>query len=452
MNPKAFLLFLACMAVMAACAWLIAPSGEKRRAICLAGLGLILALGKIWLIQLTPQWQAIRPDSITYDLNARAFSMHWQGEAVSAEEYGLRGILASHKAGYRGTEWTQKDARPWSSVIGSNNWLYTVYVATWYHLTGAPQSIVILSNAIWAAFFPVASFCIARLLGGTRNVSFLAAALTLGCPWVGVNASWLLKDTLISFLAMLCLCLAMHMTRGKKWRLIPCLGVFGALLSAGRYGAFFGLLGASLMVMTGMIYRQKFGLVFPLAFSMLMAWCLSGALVYMPHVMRSDISFTSASGSIVGVADVLRSNRGSQRADETTIRWKENLAQNPVLAIVKSVGRSLFAPNLLRPLLQGLDWRYSYELYYPGMLLWMLCLPGIFWALRCGVRQGGFTFYLLALFLASQLAAYTIVFGAWSGRQRVMAIPAFYALAAIGWAELYWRWQKSGLGFFKKKA
>jgi hypothetical protein len=67
----------------------------------------------------------------------------------------------------------------------------------------------------------------------------------------------------------------------------------------------------------------------------------------------------------------------------------------------------------------------------------MFCLPGIFFALWLGACKRDPVFWLLALFLASQWAAYTIWLGEWSGRQRVFALPAFYALAAIGWFGLY---------------
>ena len=404
----------------------------------LAGLGLILALGKIWLFQQAPQWQDTNPDSITYDLKARAFALRWQGETVLAEDYRLRGFLAWHQAGHVEPEWKQEDAFAWKSVIGSNEWLYTVYVALWYWLAEASQNEVIFSNAIWAAFFPVSAFVIALLLGTSRNVAYFAAALALADPMAGVNASCLLKDTLIGFLAMACLCVAIRIIREGNWWLALCLGVFLAYLSIGRYGAFFGFLCASVLVVAYMVYRRQIKPATVFAFSMLMAWCLSGLLIYMPYVTRADFAHTPTQ-SLSGSIRVFQREEGDRGAAKTTVSWKKDFANNPVIAVVKSVAHTLFAPYPWVAISSGLTWNSFNELYYPGMILWIFCLPGIFLTLWHGVRKHDPVFWLLTFFFASQLAAYTIWLGEWSTRQRVFVLPAFFVFAAIGWTGLYRR-------------
>ena len=432
-------MFLACLALVAACILLIAPPGEKRRAMWLAGLCLILALGKIWLFQQAPQWWDTIPDSITYDLNARAFALHWQGKVLAAEEYKLRGFLEWHEAGFVGAEWKREDSLSWASVIGSNEWLYTTYVALWYWLTGASRDAVIFSNAIWVAFFPVAAFVITLLLSAPRNVALFATVLAFVNPMAEVNASWLLKDTLIGFLAMVCLCTAMRIIKEDNWHLVPCLGAFLAFLSIGRYGAFLGFLCASALVMAYMMYRRRIKSVRILAVSLLMAWCLSGLLTNMPNVVKPNV-LSAPSSSLSGSVRVFQRGERDSGADDTVVRWKTSFNQNPALAVVKSIAHTLFAPYPWVALSPGLTWNLANELYYPGMVFWIFYLPGIFWALWHGVRKRDPSFWLLAFFLASQLAAYTIFFGEWSTRQRVFALPAFYALAAIGWTDLYRHW------------
>jgi hypothetical protein len=149
--------------------------------------------------------------------------------------------------------------------------------------------------------------------------------------------------------------------------------------------------------------------------------------------------------AIGGGLSTLKAARADENADDTTLRWKESLVQNPALAVVKSAAHTLFAPYPWVAISPGLTWRSFSELYYPGVVLWMICLPGIGMALWIGVQQGRPAFWIVATFLACLLAAYTVFHGEWSTRQRVFALPAFFALAAIGWAELGQRWRQRSL-------
>ena len=149
------------------------PTDRAIAALLVIG-GLCAALLKIWLFQQAPQWQDINPDSITYDLNAKAFAMHWQGKPVSADEYNLRGLKVWYAAGLHGPVWEPKDHLSYTSIIGSSDWLYTAYVGLWYWLAGVSQNMVIYSNAILAAFFPAAAFGLAAALGASRRVALLA--------------------------------------------------------------------------------------------------------------------------------------------------------------------------------------------------------------------------------------------------------------------------------------
>lgn len=433
-------------ALVTTVATVLATRDTRRTVLALILLGLLAAALKIFLFQQAPQWHDINPDSITYDLNAQAFAEHWRGNAVENQSYHLRGLLALHAAGVHGAEWLPGDKLTYGLVIGSHEWLYTGYVALWYWLGDATQALVIWSNALWAAFFPAAAFGIAHSLGASRRVSLVAAGLALLDPSAGVNASWLLKDTLTGFLAMAALwAMLAYLREGGKARL----GIAGLALGGlgcVRFVAFLALVIAAGLISVWLLVREKSrsrGLaVCAVVFS---AWLANGLVAQTPN-----IAFNEWGGSInlVGAiaepaitvsqgVGVLRSDPGDPTADDSVLRWKDALVENPVHAIVRSAARTLFAPYPWVAISPGLNWVSFSELYYPGVVFWILCLPGVFAALVRGLQQQELGFWLLALFLAALVAAYTIWLGEWSTRQRVFALPAFFAFAAMGWAQLF---------------
>lgn len=87
----------------------LAPHSARLIVAVLTVAGLLVAMGKIWMFQQAPQWQDINPDSITYDLNAKAFALHWQGVPVDADEFNLRGLKAFHAAGLHTRVWQPDD-------------------------------------------------------------------------------------------------------------------------------------------------------------------------------------------------------------------------------------------------------------------------------------------------------------------------------------------------------
>jgi 4-amino-4-deoxy-L-arabinose transferase-like glycosyltransferase len=413
-------------------ALVLAPPDIRRTVALLTVAGLFAAAGKIWLIQQAPQWQDMNPDLITYDLNGQAFALHWRGEPVDADAFNLRGVKTFHKAGLHGPIWEPDDWLSYQWVIGSGDWLYTAYVGLWYFV-GADQRWVIGSNAIWAAIFPAAAFGIALAIGATRKAALAAGVLALLDPSAGVNASWLLKDTLVGFIAMASLWAVSCLIERKKDVSLVLFSALGlALLGISRYVAFLAVFIATLAYV-GHEMLKRHPLPWRIVTALVLAWACLDILSYLPHVPQTVTAPLTAIGSGLGT---LQAMRGDENADGTTLRWKESLAQNPALAVVKSVAHTLFAPYPWVAISPGLTWWSGNELYYPGVVLWMICLPGIGTALWIGVQQGRPTFWIVAIFLACLLAAYTVFQGEWSTRQRVFALPAFFALAGIGWAEL----------------
>jgi hypothetical protein len=423
----------------------LSPRNERRTVILLVIIGLVVAVSKIWVVQQMPQWHNIQPDSITYDLNAQAFAEHWNGNAAAGESYNLRGFLAFHTAGVHGADWMPGDKLTFASVIGSHEWLFTGYIALWYWLSEATQALAIWSNALWAAFFPAAAFGIAHSLGASRRVSLAAGGIALLDPSASVNASWLLKDSLACFLAMAALwALLIQLRDGGKVRFVLAALALGGLGGV-RLVGFVALVIAAIAVSLGLLLKDKkrrtLGLtIIGVVFS---AWLINGLVAQAPHVnftgVALNINQTLATPftPLRGGADVLRSNQGDVTTDDSVLAWKDALAENPTYAIIRSAARTLFAPYPWVAITPGLNWVSFSELYYPGVILWILCLPGIFAALVLGLRQLDPGFCLLALFLAALLAAYTIWLGEWSTRQRVFVLPAIFALAAIGWGQLH---------------
>lgn len=427
-------------------AWFLAPLKERRTVLLLVMLGLVVAASKIWVVQQMPQWHDIKPDAITYDLNAQAFAEHWSGNAASGESHNLRGLLALYAAGVHGPEWVPGDKLTYASVTGSHEWLFTGYIALWYWLGEATQASVILSNALWAAFFPAAAFGIAHSLGASRRVSLAAAGLALLDPSAGVNASWLLKDTLAGFLAMAALWAMLAYVRdGGKARLFIAVLALGGVAGV-RFVAFIALLIAALLISLWLLFKKKSrGLGWVIVGVVFSAWMINGLVAQAPHFSLAG-GFLSLINTIVqpsapvfGGVDVLHSKQGDASADESVLSWKRDLAEKPVYSVVRSAARTLFAPYPWVAISPGLNWFSLSELYYPGVVLWICCLPAIFAALVRGLMQRHLGFWLTAFFLSALLAAYTIWLGEWSTRQRVFALPAFFALAALGWTGLITR-------------
>lgn len=444
MNWLIFLGMSAVFFLVTAVAISIAPRGIRKVILVLVLLGLLGVCLKIFIFQHTPQWHDALPDAVTYDLNARAFEAHWAGNTVGGQDFHLRGLLAFHAAGIHGLEWQPDDALTYAWVVGSHEWLYPCYVALWYWLSGATSTIVIWSNALWAALFPAAAFGIAYFLGAGRRVAVMAAGFALIDPSAGVNASWLLKDTLAGFLAMSALwALLGYIKVGGKLRLVI---VFIALSFLGgiRLAAFLGLAVSACMVSIWLIFQRTYlrkGL--SIVIIVLCAWLMQGVFSLTPHVASSSLMPENSTISLLsrptqvlfnGV-EVLQATSGNA-VDDSVLTWTNSVADGPAYAVFRSVARTLFAPYPWTALSPGLTWNNYIELYYPGVVLWLVALPGIFIAFLIGFRQKNIHYWLVLLFLLSQLAAYTIWLGEWSTRQRVFALPVFFALSAVGWERL----------------
>lgn len=430
------------LVVTVAC--MLAPRDARLTVLALVFFGLFASGLKILIFQQAPQWHDINPDSLTYDLNAKAFAAHWAGHSVDGARHHLRGLLAFNAAGLHGPEWHPGDPLTYAAVSGSHEWVYTAYAAIWYWLSGSAQGFVIGTNAIWAAFFPAAAFGIASSLGAIRRVAIAASVLALVDPSAGVNASWLLKDTLAGFLAMTSLWgLLGYLREGGRAQLLIASLALGALGGV-RFVTFLGFVITSVLISIWLFSEKQRLQALVLAGVLSCGWLFQGVLSQAPQpTVNASLSLSAPNSAIniptqvfVGGLNVLNASEGDHSADDSVIAWKTSLADAPAFAVLRSLARTLFAPYPWVAIDPGLNWKSFAELYYPGVLLWIACLPGVITALLLGLRGRDPVFWFLLLFLVSQFAAYTIWLGEWSTRQRVFALPALFALAALGWMQL----------------
>lgn len=421
-----YLLFLAIFACSSIVGIRLAHEENRRSTAVLIVCGLAFSLAKIWLFQQAPQAALRYSDSLIYQLHATALSFHWAGLSVDTEKYKLAGLAA------RGLDsWEGGEQLSYSAVLGTSEWLYSAYGAVWNLMGETEVAWAIYSHAALAAFFPAAAFGITLLLGGSQRVALFAAILALIDPTVGAVSSFLLKDTLVSFLSLIAVWSGLKYLRegGKEPGLWLCLSL--GLLSGTRTVAFLMLL-ISLGIAAGYQYfnrnyRKTGGMVLLILFSLI----IQQVIYNLPTI---EIPTSAATQITLAKWNTLTASNGEEAADQTVQEWKTAFAQNPIVALTKSIMHTLFAPYPWCALWPGLSWNALNELYYPGMLLWLVCLPGIFNAILIGIRSKQSQEWLfVGGFLLGILTAYTIFMGEWSTRQRFFVLPILFSLAAIGW-------------------
>ncbi|MBX6324011.1 MAG: hypothetical protein IRY94_19510, partial [Rhodospirillaceae bacterium] len=344
-----------------------------------------------------------------------------------------------------------------ASVLGSHEWGYPAYVGLWYWVGDPGPGWAICANAAFAGFFPAAAFGLALVLGAARGTALLAGCLALLDPSTGVVASSLLKDSLAGFLAMGGLWALARIAREDTMIPSVVLVLLASALSLVRYVAFLALylctaLAAVRLGFSARGRRRAASLGAVLAAT----WIAFGFLDAVPQVAgpgQAAVALakpilggvnTWSAGEGEGGVNTWSAGEGEGGADPTVLAWRKLLRERPVLALVKSAAHTLLAPYPWVAIHPGMTWRQFNELFYPGTLLWILCLPGMFVAAWRLCRRPDPAVWTVLGFLGAMLAAYTMFYGEWSTRQRVFALPAFFALAAIGWREIVRRWRRSG--------
>jgi hypothetical protein len=137
----------------------------------------------------------------------------------------------------------------------------------------------------------------------------------------------------------------------------------------------------------------------------------------------------------------LNAQEGDNGYDETTAKWVDRFRENPVLAVIKTIARTLFAPYPWVAIYPGLTYTSFSELYYPGNLLWMIFLPAFFTGVICFGWTKTHSRLFLAVWLSIIVFAYILVQGEFSTRQRVFAMPLLWIIVAVGCEKLLTHWK-----------
>lgn len=424
----------------------LAAKEQTRTAMFLMAIGLVASILKITVIQLLPQWHDTPPDSLTYWLNAKAIALHWSHLAVDAKEYRLHGLS--------GTIWLPNSHLTIPEVLGSREWLYATYIASWIYFTHASQLILILSNGLWASFFPPAVFCIAILLGVQKRIAVYAGLVTAVDPMTAVIASHILKDSITCFLFTMAVWAGLKLTRRSNSKIAAasaCFVLATSVLYCFRFISFFSILTAMIIVALLLALRRWPQRCLLIMCLIIITWITSHQLATCSLSLVHDLSsqqrskgahypvrpsgghaFSSLAGPIIGAFNSLKASNGSNGYDPTVAAWFSSLQSSPLQALAMSALRSLFAPNLLAIIKPGMNWLNFHELYYPGVMLWIACLPFLCIAMiRLIVRMNPPN-CLLLIVLAMHLAVYIAMYGQFSGRQRTLVVPICLALSALG--------------------
>lgn len=427
----------------------------KRKVTVWAFVGLGVAVVKILLVQLTPQWGDMPVDSLTYQLHSQAMRMNWMGQPVDAVAYNLNGYLAGWRDIY-GPQWLPGHPIQYVGVLGTHEWIYSAFLAGWQLLGEDWKHWAMLANAAMAGTFPAATYMLSRHLGGSNRTSHLGALLIAIEPSTAINSAWLLKDTLVAFVVAVVLILICRMYRKPSWRLSVVLAVALGLLPGIRFAAFAALVPALLGLALLLFIRNCRGEAAVFGTSLLLSsvlWVviyfaplapsLEKVLIPVENPIQAQVTTFQAkdTGGRAGAGGAAGQRRqGGQRlqgSDESVIKWRSFSANEPGMAVIRSVARTLMAPYPWVALSHGLTGSNHIELYMLGSAFWILSLPAIFVGMRVAVQREGLKAWVLLAFLAAITAAYVVFFGEWSTRQRTFMMPLFFAFAALGWRRLW---------------
>ncbi|GFM66533.1 hypothetical protein PSCICJ_26510 [Pseudomonas cichorii] len=446
LNPLALTLFIG---LIIGIMRFLADTDIKKNIVYWTLIGIFLGVLKSLIIRITPQWLDAPIDSLTYKLHAEAIYMHWTGLPVDAYAYKLSGYLNGW-SGIYGPIWLPDATISYTGVLGTHEWVYSAFLASWQFISNDWVNLATLANAIIAGALPAAAFMITRGLGGSVKVSHLGALLVAIDPSLAINSSWLIKDTLAAFLSAAVIISTCSLYKRPSIKLTIILALSLGMLAGIRYAAFiaFGVAFFGLIVVLAFKKSQARALAFSLA--SVLALTIWGGIYFSasvneplnenkPSLVQTPSQLLLAtSGLLQGQAQTLTADKGESGADKSVIEWRAYLQDSPVKAVLRSIVRTLFAPYPWTAITQEITGKNHIELYVFGTFFWVLTLPGLFIGMIIASKQG-IKAYVLFLFLAIMTAAYIIFFGEWSTRQRIFMEPLFFSFAAIGWHKI-WSW------------
>jgi len=405
----------------------------------LFALALLVYTLEIFLVQSLPAWSDEFPDSHRYDVNARALVLHWQGLPVPAAEFLLKGLLR------QGIEaWPPDATYDYATVLGMSRHAYQFILAGVYALTNGSRTTAILINAPLLAATAAGTYLLSREWFGRRGGAALAAALVMLDTNFAVWGSVLLRESLMEWLVLLSFLSAVRLlkARDRRWPELLSGGMALSLLAMVRFNAAAALLlawGCSIVARPGRTALKHF-VIGVLALSLIgfsAAHFLPGLQPALENslpgrLVQENLRIFQHGGQILESAVQGKQDAG-ERVNAVRQEWHEALRTQPLwLNGLKAVTRSLMGPYPWVALTHGLRGNDFYELMYPGMTLWLICLPAFFYALWRLPVVSDPALRLWLVWWLTVAAVYIIGYGQFGGRERMMAMPLLWIFAAEG--------------------
>jgi 4-amino-4-deoxy-L-arabinose transferase-like glycosyltransferase len=445
---------LACLAVLALSVGGLmgglAAQDERRIVVGLFCVALLIFTGEALFVQTTPQWLNDGAfDTARYDLNARALVMHWQGLPVPSAEFKLLGF----ERRLRIAVWSADDPHAYNQVLGMSRYLYQLYVAGIYFLTDGSRATAVLSNLPFAAGTVTGAYLLARALFDQQRVALLAATLLILDPGLAVWSAILMRDVMLAWLMVLALlgCVRLLRRQGHIWMNALLAGGALALLSLIRFNAVAALLLAGGVTgwLSWSMTRWKRALYTVIALGL----ALLALFQTIPdederwtnhlfsHVVAENLEIFNQWRRVADAALGLADNEAQGKMDGVRREWHANLRSQPLwVNLARATARSVLSPFPWVAFTHGLSGTNYYELLFPGMTLWLLCLPAFFYALwRVPVRDDPAALLCL-VWLGAVTVFYMIGYGQLDGRNRLMAQPLLWSFTAQGIVWLATRW------------
>jgi 4-amino-4-deoxy-L-arabinose transferase-like glycosyltransferase len=422
----------------------LAPARHRAAVDAIFAVALLAYTLEVLALQSLPAWSDAFPDSTRYDRNARALVLHWQGQAVPTADYLLKGLRFLGVA-----EWPPGDAYDYTQALGMSRYLYQLLLAGIYALTDGSRTTAVFANVPFLAAAAGGTYLLAySLFGGT--VARLAAALVVLDTNFAVWGSVLLRESLLLFLVVLAFLSTVRMLKGEgrtAANLAVGSGAIG-LLTLVRFNAVAALLLAGFAALPARMWLPAIRRLVPaLAGLALLGFLLARAFPGLAPALENSLPGQVAIENLNILRSgelVLNAATGSDAGREVHVNavrqeWHTALREQPLwLNGLKALTRSLMGPYPWVALTRGLSGENFYELMYPGMALWLLFLPAFLYALwRLPFRDEP-ALRLCVAWLALVALIYIVGYGQLGGRERMMAQPLLWILAAEG-ARRLWR-------------
>lgn len=401
-------------------------------------LALLAYTLEILFVQSLPAWSDSFPDSQVYDANARALVMHWHGITVNAEEFSLSGLMGKDIK-----FWLPSDKYDYASVLGMSRYAYQVIVAVIYLISDGSRVTAIFANAPLLAGAAASVYLLSCCLFDRRVAARYAVLLVILDTNFAVWGSVLLRESFLVFLVVLGLLSLVKLFKGigSPWLQLTLFTGISGLLSLVRFNAIFAMLFAGLIVFGIGIWRSSprkflgFAGVLLLGFGVIKLF-----LVIVPAIEHSlpgkvfseQMGFFLNSGQPFVSAIHGQVNSGPP-VDSVRQEWHDALREQPLwLNGIKAVSRSIMGPYPWVAFTHGVNNTNFYELMYPGMTLWILCLPAFFFALWRLPMANNPALQICLIWLGTVSIIYIIGYGQFEPRARLMAMPILWTMAAQG--------------------